>query len=180
MHPGGRSRGKPDHGNEPRSPHTQMLRADSCRAATWDDLRHKAGRGGRTTVDDRGETEQSKARRKAQCADLRGRGSSDEVFPATHKSGHRHGMAEFTTSLKSTPSTRAAREGACEREHVGQHVDSDAGKPWSAMASDSWSAMKIASGSWSAMTTAREQRKPLTNQGTTLQKTVCTALAGRD
>ena len=37
-------RGKPDHGNEPRSPHTQMLRADSCRAATWDDLRHKAGR----------------------------------------------------------------------------------------------------------------------------------------
>ena len=50
------------------------------------------------------------------------------MFPATHKSGHRHGMAEFTTSLKSTPSTRAALEGACEREHVGQHVDSDAGK----------------------------------------------------
>ena len=34
--------------------------------------------------------------------------------------------------------------------------------------------MTTASGSWSAMTTAREeQRKPLTNQGTTLQKTVC-------
>ena len=103
-------------------------RADSCRAATWDDLRRKAGRGGRTTVDDRGETELSKARRKAQRADLRGRGSSDEVFPATHESGYRHGMAEYTTSLKSTPSTRAARKGACEREHVGQHVDSDAGK----------------------------------------------------
>ena len=70
-------------------------------------------------MDDRGETEQSRA----------SRGSSDEVFPATHKSGHRHGMAEFTTSLKSTPSTRAARKGACEREHVGQHVDNDAGKP---------------------------------------------------
>ena len=42
--------------------------------------------------------------------------------------------------------------------------ESDAGEPWSAMVS----------GSWSAMTTAREkQRKPLTNQGTTLQKTVC-------
>ena len=68
--------------------------------------------------------------------DLRGTGSNNEVFPATHKSGHRHGMAEFTTSLKSTPSTRAAREGACEREHVGQHVDSDAGKPWSAMVSE--------------------------------------------
>ena len=94
-------------------------------------------------------------------ADLRSTGSTNEVFPATHKSGRRHGMAEFTTSLKSTPSTRAAREGACEREHVGQHVDSDAGKPWSAMVSDSWSAMKIATGSWSAMTTAREQRKAL-------------------
>ena len=60
LQPGGRSRGKPDHGNEPRSPHTQMLRADSCRAATWDDLRHKARRGGRTTVDDSGK--QSRAR----------------------------------------------------------------------------------------------------------------------
>ena len=60
------------------------------------------------------------------------------------KSGHKHGMAEFTTSLKTTPSTRAARGGegsewcwlqpdhtqpraareeACGREHVGQHVD---------------------------------------------------------
>ena len=46
------------------------------------------------------------------------------------------------------------------------------------MGSDSWSAMKIASGSWSAMTTAGEQHKPLTNQGTTLQKTVCVRRSG--
>ena len=94
-------------------------------------------------------SEQTRAERRhgmtsAQRADLRGTGSSDEVFPATHKSGHKHGMAEFTTSLKSTPSTRAARGGegsewcwvqpdhtqpraareeTCGREHVGQHVD---------------------------------------------------------
>ena len=108
-----------------------MLRADSCRAATWDDLRHKAGRGGRTTVDDRGKQSRAKPDEKRSVQTF------EAEAPATHKSGHRHGMAEFTTSLKSTPSTRAAREGACEREHVGQHVDSDAGKPWSAMASDS-------------------------------------------
>ena len=30
--------------------------------------------------------------------------------------------------------------------------------------------MTTASGSWSAMTTAREERKPLTNQGTTLRR----------
>ena len=35
----------------------------------------------------------------------------DEVFPVTHKSGHKHGMAEFTTSLEITPSARAARGG---------------------------------------------------------------------
>ena len=43
--------------------------------------------------------------------DLRGTGSSNEVFQATRESGHKHGMAEFTTSLKTTPSTRAARGG---------------------------------------------------------------------
>ena len=32
--------------------------------------------------------------------DLRGGGSSDEVFPATHKSGHKRGTAEFTTMPK--------------------------------------------------------------------------------
>ena len=37
----------------------------------------------------------------------------------------------------------------------------------------------MASGSWSAMTTAREERKPLTNQGTTLQKTVYGARGAR-
>ena len=166
-----------------------MLRADSCRAATWDDLQRKAGRGGRTTVDDRRKPSRAKSdeRRSVQTFEAQA--------PATRCSRRR------TRALETTPSTRAARGGegsewcwvqpnhtqphaareeACEREHVGQHVDSDAERPWSAMGSDSWSAMKIASGSWSAMTTAREQRKPLTNQGTTLQKTVCTALAGRD
>ena len=73
--------------------------------------------------------------------------------PATHKSGHKHGMAEFTTSLETTPSTRAARGGEgsewccvqpdhaqhvekrAGREHVGQHVDGrtarrDDASPW--------------------------------------------------
>ena len=154
-----------------------MLRADSCRAATWDDLRHKAGRGGRTTVDDRGK--QSRARPDKRCSSPFAIQTFEAEAPATRCSQRRTRVAtdtawrEFTTSLKSTPSTHAAREGACERKQVGQLVGK---RRWSG----SWSAMKIASGSWSAMTTAREQRKPLTNQGTTLQKTVCTALAGRD
>ena len=137
-----------------------------------------------TIAGDRAEQSPTKG---AVCRPLRLRLQRRGVFPATHKSGHRHGMAEFTTSLKSTPSTRAAREEACgkrtrgsARGRANSSSESDAGKPWSAMASGSWSAMTTASGSWSAMTTAREQRKPLTNQGTTLQKTVCTALAGRD
>ena len=99
----------------------------------------------RTTVDDRGKPSRARPDQFAVCdVDLRGTGSSNEVFPATRKSGHKHGMAEFTTSLKTTPSTRAARGGegsewcwvqpdhtqpraareeACGREHVGQHVD---------------------------------------------------------
>ena len=54
-------RGKPVHGSEPRSPRTQMLRADSCRVATWDDLWHKAGRGRKDHCGRSRETKQSKA-----------------------------------------------------------------------------------------------------------------------
>ena len=77
------------------------------------------------------------------------------------------------------PDHAQAREEACgkrTRGSAGGRANSssvsEAGEPWSAMVSGSWSAMTTASGSWSAMTTAREERKPLTNQGTTLQKTV--------
>ena len=163
-----------------------------CSEQTRAERRHgMTGRGRKDHCKRSRETEQSKARRKAQRADLRGTSSNDEVFPATHKSGHKHGMAKFTTSLKTTPSTRATRGGegsewcwvqpdhtqprAAREEACGKRThgsargranslsESDTEEPWSAMAS----------GSWSAMTTAREERKPLTNQGTTLQKTVC-------
>ena len=41
---------------------------------------------------------------KLQIADLRGRGSSDEVFPVTHKSGHTLGTAESATMPRRTTS----------------------------------------------------------------------------
>ena len=85
------------------------------------------------------ETEQSKARRKAQCADLSSHRLSDEVFPATYESGNARGTAEFTTmpsvkrqfkatELWTTPSTRAARGGEGSESEENTRVSTWTGK----------------------------------------------------
>ena len=141
-----------------------MLRADSCRAATWDDLRHKAGRGRRTTVDDRGKQSRAKPdeRRSVQtfeaeapatrCSQRRTRVATDTAWRSSrpawrqrppHAQSARRGGERVVLS-HTRP--RAARE-ACGREHVGQHVNN--ASPW-------------------------RTKAPHCEDG------VCTALAGRD
>ena len=72
-------------------------RADSCRAATWDDLRHKAGRGGRTTVDDRAKQSRAKPdeRRSVQ--------TFEAEAPATRCSQRRTRVATDTAWRSSRP-----------------------------------------------------------------------------
>ena len=63
----------------------------------------RPGGGRRTTVDDRGKPSRAKPDERGSspsAIDLRGRGSSEEVFPTTHKSGHKRCTAEFTTMPK--------------------------------------------------------------------------------
>ena len=87
------------------------------------------------------ETEQSKARRKAQCADLRGTGSATRCSRrrtrvATHaaRRSSRPCREWNNWALETTPSTHTACEGegrasgsgwhrTTRSEHVGQHVD---------------------------------------------------------
>ena len=76
----------------------------------------------RTTVDDRGKRAVQSPTKGAECRPSRQR-LSDEAFPATQKSGHTRGPAEFTTmprsattnqrnhALEETASSRAERGG---------------------------------------------------------------------
>ena len=84
-------------------------RADSCRAAIWDDLRRKAGRGGRTTVDDRGKQSWAKPdeRRSVQ--------TFEAEAPATRCSQRRTRVATDTA-------WRSTRPAWSQRPPHAQHV----------------------------------------------------------
>ena len=63
---------------------------------------------GRTTVDDRGNRAVQSPTKGAECRPSRQR-LSDEAFPATHKSGHTRGTAEFTTMPRSATTNQRNR-----------------------------------------------------------------------
>ena len=146
-----------------------------------------------TTVHDRGKPSRAKPdeRRSVQTFEAQAQrrgvpGDAREWQHTRHGGVHDHAKSETTELWRQRPlhtqpcegegsewfwvtPDHAQRTRGSARGRANSSSESDTGEPWSAMAS----------GSWSAMTTAR-QRKPLTNQGTTLQKTVCTARVGRD